>query len=177
VPLAAVTVAQGKIQGALNLRVRRYARADIRPHVNLETTEAGQTGWQVWGDGQSKTLGLEVVVDTTEAGFHQKPQYFAVLHGDFSNRPNEAPLFTAPGWPTGSQGGFSPGTFGFITAVSAESFTYRIICVGQPPFSRSLTPAEAESRRWQITWLGLEAVVGGEPTLDLIKIFLQSASF
>jgi hypothetical protein len=177
VPLVAVTVAQGTIQGALNLRVRRYARTDSRPHVNVETTEAGQTGWQVWGASQGQTFGLEIVVDTTEAGFHQTPQYFAVLHGDFSNQPNEAALFTAPGWPSGSPVGFSPGTFGFITDASAESFTYRVTCVGQPPFSRSLTPAEAESRRWHIAWLGLEAVTGGEPTLDLIKLFLLSATF
>lgn len=177
VPLVALTVAQGTIQGALNLRVRRYARPDIRPHVNLETTEAGQTGWQVWGAEQSASLGLEIVVDTTESGFHQAPQYFAVLQGDFSNRLNESPLMDAPGWPAGSPAGLSPGTSGFITDVKADRFTYRIPCVGQPPFSRSVTPAEAESRGWQITWLGLEAVAGGEPMLDLINIFLLSAAF
>jgi hypothetical protein len=177
VPLVAVTVAQGAIQGALNLRVRRYARPDVRPHVNLETTDAGQTGWQVWGAGQSATLGLEVVVDTTESGFHQGPQYFAVLQGDFSNRPNEPALFADPGWPAGSPPGFSPETLGFITDAKADRFTYRVVCVGQPPFSRSVTPAEAESRGWKITWLGLEAVAAGEPMLDVIKIFLQSAAF
>lgn len=176
VPLVAVTVAQGTIQGELNLRVRRYARRDVRPHVNMEKTEAGGTGWQTWAEGPFSNLGLEVTVDTSEAGFNKEPQYFAVLHGDFSNHANKPPLFANWNLPQETKPAFLPGAFGFITAASATSFTYRIICIGQPPFIGTITPAEAESRGWHITWLGIESGAGSEPSLDLIKIFPLFAS-
>ncbi len=174
VPLVAVTVAQGTIQGGLNLSVRRNARPNVRPHVNYDITEAGQTGWQAWTTEEGAHLGLEVAVDTSEAGFHRKPQYFATLEGDLSNREGEAPLFQGAGWPAEIQPTLSPEVFGFIADVSADGFTYRIVCAGQPPFGRIVTAKEAEDRRWHLTWFGVEPVTGGEPVFDLTKIILHT---
>lgn len=176
VPLAAVTVAGGLAQGGLNLRVRRYARPDVRPHMGFDTTDAGSTGWAVWGLDTKTTIGVDVMVDTTTAGFHQVPQYFAVLRGDFSNRAGEPELFDLPVWATGNQAGFSPGNLGFIAATYVDHFVYRVPCVG-PPFKRTVMPAEAEDRGWQLTWLGLESATGAEPALDFLKLIPLFISF
>jgi hypothetical protein len=162
VPLLQVTVAHGAIQGGLNFRVRRNATSLARSPVSSGSTEPGRTGWRYWehhaqsGLGPAVTrLGLEVTVDTSAAGFSKTPRYLPFLLGDFGSS-----LF--------------PSAFSFITAANSVGFTYRIIRADHLPFGTTISPDEAESRRWTISWVGIEPIVGREPALNLARIFALS---
>ncbi len=162
VPLVQVVVDEaGAIQGEeLDLRARRNAQPFVRPHMGWGITEPGQTGWDSWeeegslGGRTARTLGLEVTVDTTEAGFIKTPYYFAVLQSDASPEP----------WSGDSGSTFFLGNAGFITNPTKESFTYRLLKTDYPPFE-TVSVNEAEQQQWHITWLGLEPVTGCEPPL------------
>jgi hypothetical protein len=168
VPLVQVGVAQGTIQGALDFRVRRYARPLVRPHAGWGASELGRTGWQDWQDGGQQALGLETVVDTAEAGFTKTPYYFVLLQGDFSNKKGE-PIATLDYWPAGTEPAFFGPPAGFISAAARDSFTYRLIG-GTFPFGTPATANQAEQRGWRIFWLGLEPVGGCAPVLDPTQI-------
>jgi hypothetical protein len=177
VPLVQVFVADGVIQGELDFRVRRNARALVRPHIGWGATELDRTRWvervsKVTIDKQQVEVRvLEVEVDTSEAGFTRAPYYFALLQGDFGHRGNgEEPLFESDLWPSSTEPAFFLDTFGFISHAAEESFTYRI--GDQPPFKRIIQPSEAKSRRWRISWLGIEPVTGCEPALNLAWLFV-----
>lgn len=183
-PLVQVTVENGLIVGKLDLRVRRYARPHFRPHMGFGVTEEGRSGWGLWQEGSEddkQDLGLELKVDTAEAGFTKTPFYFPLLQGDFSNQPNREPLFEPDLWPEGKEPMFSLDVLGFIASATNRNFVYRIINAEQPPsnarlfpFARVVTATEAESRRWRVAWLGVEPVSGCEPVLDFARIFSLS---
>jgi hypothetical protein len=176
VPLSQITIANGAMTGGLDFTVRRYTQPLLRPHIDMRVTEEGRSGWKDWLGGPPEVrqeLGLELEVDTSEAGFTGTPFYFAVVQGDFANRPEGPPLFEPNLWPQG-EATFSVDSMGFISTATAKKFIYRILNVGRYPFLRKVTPAEAESRRWRVAWLGLEPVGGCEPTLDVSRIFTLS---
>lgn len=82
VPLATLTfdrLRQGHTLTAVNARSRPLAR----PHIGDGSTPGDATPWQVWdpmtSSEGSAPLGLQVVVDTSTAGFTQVPCYFAWL--------------------------------------------------------------------------------------------------
>lgn len=156
VPLGAVLIKQGMIQGELNFLVRRNAQPLVRPHIGWAETEPGRTGWRSWKAGGGTTLGLKVFVNTSEAGFKHTPSYFALLQGEFNNRADEPPLIEPEAWAAGVKPTFSLDAVGFVTDATATIFTYQVVCVGQFLFKRTITPEEAESRKWMLTWLGIE---------------------
>ena len=172
VPLVQLTMASGAIAGALDLRVRRYTQRLARPHIDARVTEEGRSGWRDWIEGPDNAkvqLGLQLDVDTSEAGFIGTPFYFAALQGDFSNG-GDKPLFEPDLWPTGEVT-FTTDSLGFITAATATSFTYRLFNFERDPFLRQVTAAEAERRRWRVAWFGLESANGCEPARDFSRIF------
>lgn len=175
VPLVQLTIANGVIAGPLDSRVRRYAQPFLRPHIGVGVTEEGQSGWRDWVEGTGEArqeLGLELKVNTFEAGFIRAPIYFPPLQGDFSNE-RDKPLFEPDLWPQGEPA-FSLDSLGFVTGATTESFIYRILNIGQDPFVRKVTAGEAERRRWRVFWLGLEPVRGCEPMVALSRVFTLS---
>ena len=79
VPLA--TLASDE-QGTLTLTAEnRRSRPLARPHIGYGSTPADATPWQVWDywSGDPIPLGLQIIVDTSTAGFTEVPCYFAWL--------------------------------------------------------------------------------------------------
>jgi len=152
VPLIQVIVANGVVHGGLDLRVRRNARALVRPHFGSGTTESGRTGWQEWA------AGIEVLVDTAEAGFTRTPYYFPVLHADFG--------------PSGKALSSFPDSLGFVAQATPTRFTYRFIKAEALLPGLSVSSASAEEHGWTISWLGVEPVTGCAPAL--LRIFSLS---
>ena len=147
IPLVNVKVSDGKIQGALDLRVRRNVHRFVRPHIATGATEPGRTGWKPFG---SHVPSIQVTVDTSAAGFTQMPMYFAVLTGNF-----ETIEFSNMGatWPKGA--------CCFIADATPSGFTYKIVAAHDP--QRRIYPSTAESRGWALQWLGLQTVDGCSP--------------
>ena len=171
VPLVQITVANGTLSGTPDLRVRRYTQPFVRPHIDVRTTEEGRSGWRDWIEGApsaQQELGLEIEVDTSDAGFLGTPRYFGTLQGNFSQG-QDAPLFEPDLWPR-DEATFALDQLGFISTAKVNSFTYRILNVGGAPFLRKVSAAEAERRGWRLAWLGLEAVKGCEPAMDASAI-------
>jgi hypothetical protein len=175
VPVVQITVANGAMNGAPDVRVRRYTQPFVRPHIDVRVTDEGRSGWRDWVEGAPSAqqgLGLELDVDTSEAGFLRTPFYFGALQGDFG-RGQDPPLFEADPWPQG-EATFPLEAMGFIAAANVDGFTYRILNMHGAPFVRNVSPAEAERRGWRIAWCGLEPVKGSEPTVDVSRIFSLS---
>jgi hypothetical protein len=147
IPLVTVVVANATVLGSLDLRVRRNTRRLVRPHVGMGTTEPGRTGWRPWQPSAVTTDGIEVVVDTSEAGFLSTPYYFAVLEGFDAVR-----------------------DLGFVTQATGSSFTFGYVLGGEGIDAGISDAAEAEDSEWTVTWLGLEPAGGCEPVLDLAKL-------
>lgn len=173
VPLVQVTAKDGVIQTDLDFRVQRKARPLVRPHMGWDTTEPGRTGWRVWRTGY-RQLGLEVAVDTSEAGFTRTPHYFATLQGDFSRLPvGESSWFPDLG-SAEIENSFFLDNFHFITQAGPESFIYRLIMLEGFPFGESVSVTEAENREWTLSWLGLEPVAGCGPGVDPLNLYFPS---
>ena len=160
VALIQVTVSGRVIQGEIDTRVRRYVRPLVRPHTAWGVTEPGRSGWREWGTN----FGLELVVNTEEAGFVRQPHYFATLSGEFD----------VPGFGTGktSLTLYSDGAR-FIADPTPDRFTYRIIrteadrhSFGPPP-----TPLEAEDRSWSLFWIGIEPLPSCESGFRMANAF------
>jgi hypothetical protein len=180
VPLVRVVVANGVIQGSLGLRVRRYARALVRPHIGAGSTEPGRTAWRPW-TAQHVVLGLEVTVDTTEAGFTSTPCYFAQLRGDVTASPRLVVPELSPvrhlahrSAATGAPPSSPTVAVGFVAAATPTGFTYRVPLAQLPPLGVPLSRAQALRRGWSVEWLGVEPVVGGEPAPDRARLFALS---
>ena len=164
VPVVLLQAADGTLQGELDGRVRRYARAMRRPHVGRGVTEPGQ--WESWTEPGQENLGIRVSVDTADAGFRTTPAYLAFLQGDFAGLATPADPET---WSFGAGAVFSPAHFGFLSGASADGFTYRILS-GAPPFGLPATAAEAKERTWSVCWIGVEPAPEAEPGLGVISI-------
>jgi hypothetical protein len=175
VPVAQVTVANGAIVGTPDMRVRRYTQPLVRPHIDVRATDEGRSGWRTWVEGSpsaQQELGLELEVNTSEAGFLRTPFYFGVLQGDFSQG-GDPPLFEGNPWPEGVAS-FPLEAMGFIATANVDRFRYRILNIHGAPFLRSVPAAEAERRGWRVAWCGLEPVKGCEPAVDVSRIFTLS---
>jgi hypothetical protein len=134
--ILATAIVQGQtIVGALDLRARRPLRPLAGgPHVARGATAAARTGWAVWSEPNHPQLGLQVTVDTSEAGFRTTPHYFASLvrDGDVMDEP-----------------------FAWIHSASSESFVLRIS--GQAaPWGLTETPEAAEEKGFIASWIGIE---------------------
>jgi hypothetical protein len=153
VPLAVAEISGGQVD-ELDLRVRRYARPLERPYIASGVTEPGRTGWAEWKVGDT-VLGLQVTVDTSEAGFVETPFYFPSLHADASllagdlNDPQLKEMDLS----------FSPQAYQFVASPGESSFIYRII-----RREAALSASEANDREWYVSWFGLEPVRGCRPS-------------
>jgi hypothetical protein len=160
VPLAVIRSAAGQII-AVDDRVRRYTQSLVRPHSGVGITEPGRTGWRTWVDAVTETtLGLEVEVDTSAAGFTAVPQYFPTLYADIRaviGRKIEGVPKDGKADPSVA---ITPGARGFISETTADHFIFRLFV------SDELTPFDVEKAEWHIGWLGLQAMGGCEPSKD-----------
>ena len=179
-PLGRVVVANGVIQGSPDLRVRRYARALVRPHIGAGSTEPGRTAWRPW-TAQHVVFGLEVTVDTTEAGFTRTPCYFAQLRGDVTASPRLVVPELSPvmhpahrSATVGAPPSSSAVSLGFVATGGPNGFTYRVPLGRLLPLGMPLSRDQALRRGWSVEWLGIESVAGGEPALDRSAIFTPS---
>jgi hypothetical protein len=148
IPLVKVVVVNGALQGSLDLRVRRNTRRLVRPHIGMGTTEPGRTGWLPWQASGLTTQGMEVVVDTSDAGFLQTPYYFAAVEGDGAVE-----------------------ELGFVTKATASSFTFGYVLPEDAIEPGVTGAANAETKEWTVSWIGLESAGGCEPPLDLLSLF------
>lgn len=156
IPLVAVQIHQGAVFGNPELRVRRYARRLLRPHIGFGLTEPGRTLWT--GDDRAALI---TKVDTSEAGFTRTPYYFALLRLDA-----RAPA-------TGSLVSFqSP--VGFVRETGRNGFTYGVLRGAELPMMSNQALDAYLPQRAGIVWLGIEPVAGCEPKLDFRRIFLLS---
>lgn len=170
VPLARAVVAQGKLVGSLDLRVRRLARRMVRPHIGRGITATGATNWVDATGLKTPVLWLQADVDTSEAGFLKTPRYFAALcrRGPARKHPRPGSLDAAAGAFRAAPS-FSLDGPGFITKATPNKFTYRVPR-GALPFGVDLTASEAEAGGWVVAWLGIESVAGCQPQLNLSAI-------
>jgi hypothetical protein len=160
VPLASVVVYDGRIRHGPDLRVRRTTRPLVRPHIGRGETEAGRTGWQYnIEDTASPDFGLFVNVDTSAAGFTYAPLYFAQVIGDFSAPPRERNLAEF-----GPHAALSLGSQVFIARSNQAEFTLRVT-----PHT-AVDAEEAERRRWQVVWIGMESMGGCVPSMIWLQL-------
>jgi len=86
VVLGAVSVLNCKLAAAVDLAPRRSALPERQPYLYAGRTPATGTGWELWevdGHGPGDLpLGVQVRVDTSEAGFGNTPQYQAQVLGE-----------------------------------------------------------------------------------------------
>lgn len=161
VPLASVIVEGGMIQNGPDLRVRRTTRPLARPHIGRGETEAGRTGWQYNIENTaSPDFGLFVNVDTSAAGFTHAPLYFAQVIGDFSN-PQRGRTLGA----FGRRAALSLGSQVYIARSSQAGFTLRV-----GPHA-AVDADDAERRRWQVVWIGIEPMAGCLPSMVWLQLF------
>ncbi len=169
IPLVQINILDGIIQGALDFRARRYTQPFVRPHMAWGTTEKRRTGWNVWTGkndspiGVDPEQGLEVKVDTSDAGFTKNPFYFAILDRSVEEKQNNS----ANSDTTDMESTLFLDGLRFITDADREGFTYRIF----QPESTLPKPEEAERLGWSLFWLGVEPVTGCEPAFNLQLAF------
>ncbi len=132
------------------------ARPQARPRIAFGRTVAGQTAWQSWmlPSSQPVELGLQVRIDTRDAGFQQMPCYFAWLDGSISFADNDQSVrFPLP-------------AFINLTAERSNEFTFRALLfqfLRSPGFTPGIAqarrinlPAFANQNRLTVCWLGIE---------------------
>jgi hypothetical protein len=89
VPILVATLTNNTLTNNKTVSVRRYAASQFhpqaRPRIASGQTVPGQTAWRTWtvlienNGANSDDLGLEVDIDTSDAGFQRTPCYFAWL--------------------------------------------------------------------------------------------------
>jgi hypothetical protein len=162
IPLAMVEVSGGALQGQPDERVRRYARRATTPLIGWGSTEAGQTGWTIKDQDQPKveSLWLEVMVDTSAAGFTQTPDYFALLCGYGVNNPERLKTDQAIQEALASvEATVFLSHLSFIRYQTPLGFYYHVLrqsdkLPGVPGVH--VNDAQAEQLRWRIYWIGVE---------------------
>ena len=127
----------------------RKARALSRPHIVSGATIAGATQWKTWSIpfGRGQTIGFQVTIDTSAAGFTEVPCYFAWLQGQL--------------WKLDVKENILAVSFDHIDGVTRSGFTFRfIILIEDLTRSRQLTGQAAvnflQKQKAYISWLGIQ---------------------
>jgi hypothetical protein len=164
VPLAAAKVTGGRIQAPLNLRVRRYAKRMVRPHIGMGFIEPEEAEWRHWragadSGGSGLAVGIELSVDTSEAGFTQTPHYFAwlLLEPTYLYEHVNPIAFSTAMLNTSPMNGMS-----YITHPTRNSFVFRVWTGMHSNFI-------ACSDFLGISWCGIQPMLGCEPRLDILR--------
>ncbi len=133
------------------LFVPDLARPLAKPHLANGATIPGATVWAPWrvgGTGNEMTLGMETVVDTSEAGFTKTPCYFASLQG----LDDELKDFKGP-----------TVIFTHIAAPKPDQFTFRVMLPNRAyaiilERLRSLATVYRRENLAYVCWLGCESL-------------------
>lgn len=153
-PRAGVPLAAFSKRVKVPLPVPRVVRPYARPYIATGITDPNATDWQLWqgltvvDHPENVNLGIEVMVDTSTAGFTQTPYYFAWLGGgawgaftanyilDFLPRVDQE----------------TPATFRFcVFAVNIAS-----TLAASPSNSLPDLVALARQRKLHVCWLGIQ---------------------
>lgn len=127
--------------------VASAARPIAKPYVaNGETIPGGTvwTAWKVGGVGNEITIGLQTVVDTSEAGFTRPPCYFAWLQGADANLAGlrqASAIFTSIADPAPDEF-----TFRILVSVQAAGLEVRAAVIRRAPFLAHVCWLGCESR-------------------------------
>jgi hypothetical protein len=160
VPLAKITVAEGRIQGRLNTRVRRTVRPLARPFIASGSTDPGNTGWHDRSEGAARFV--EATVDTSVAGF-TRPFYFGRLNVNGGD-----PAGAAPGAGASALG---LDALTFIRNPGSGAFTFAILVQQSLQPGLAISAEAAERRQWTVDWFGMEPVSGCEPVASSLRVF------
>jgi hypothetical protein len=152
VPLCSVTVLKGIIQGAVDTRVRRYARRLVRPRVETGVTDVEREAWRTQWWNESDLRGRARTVSTADAGFTSVPLYFAEL---------VAPQPSSSGHSPDEIAGAIAKAQGHIARTSIDSFEYRLIV----PEGFVI-----DMESWVVSWIGVEPLAGCPPSADFLKL-------
>lgn len=153
--LAIIEVVDCRLYSTPAVGPRRELAADLSPYMQSGSTAAGATVWRLY-PATGAVLGVETMVDTSEAGFRRVPVYTAVVLGA---RELEA-----------STNGLPPALIdGAATVVAPQptAFVLRVMLtrdVSMPPYvlnpSHRLNPQLPDLLTkhlgWYVAWMGLE---------------------
>ena len=160
VPLLAAQPTSKGLTG-LDLSVRRYARALVRPHIAAGATEATQP-WEPWEElGGQFRLGVQTRVDTSDAGFVGRPTYLATLRA--------APkTFAALGQNL---------LFTSVANPAADGFIFRVAQGRRVDVE--FAPSAIDTAALRVDWIGVEPVSGcvplAQPQFVVQQILLRRA--
>jgi hypothetical protein len=129
---------------------RLPARSLARPRLQTGATIPGATAWEPWlvplGEGPGELLGVQVVVDTSSAGFTDIPCYFAWVQGAVGDE-RARPVLAAH--------------LAHLDSLTPTSFRVRLWLPWRP--GRVLEPdALARREGLSICWLGIQASTSSE---------------
>jgi hypothetical protein len=152
VPLPRISVhANGRVLAADPVEMR--ARPLARPRIATGSTTPGSSGWELWErlDDPATTLGFQITIDTSVAGFTRVPCYFASLEG--------------PRWRVLADGS-DPSLLlisDHIVHDSPTGFTFRVFAGLEQPDNRQPNAqrlpafqAFAREHRLSVHWLGIQ---------------------
>ncbi|HBY98942.1 MAG: hypothetical protein M5U01_28150 [Ardenticatenaceae bacterium] len=144
-------------QSQISTTGRQLARPEARPRLGSGATIPGSTPWQLWELTMLQgtvTLGFQVKIDTSAAGFTEVPCYFAWLQGPLWN-PRDKQLLPAP--------------LEHIDAASISGFTFRLLMPTMPVLSLGERGGEvanddfenrflafAQKQKLFVCWLGIQ---------------------
>jgi len=84
--LARAEVLNCKLAQPLSIRERRNSKVAAQPYIAAGNTPEKSTPWQLWKElnesGEEVVVGVQVDVDTSDAGFRQTPAYSARVGGN-----------------------------------------------------------------------------------------------
>jgi hypothetical protein len=158
VPLCSLTVENKTIKGAIETRVRRYARRLVRPHLAAGRTDADAALWQPWWN-RGILDGYFQQVDTSDAGFTAAPQYFAELVPVKPSRNHSITDVVAA----------LASAHGHIKQTSRDGFVFQAVVPEQ--FRRDLMDT------WAVSWVGVQPMAGCPPSLDLKRLLTLAGHF
>jgi hypothetical protein len=149
--LAKAWIKNCQLSRPLCLAVRRNARPSQQPYIVSGQTEAGNTAWTLWQVGNKK-LGVQTVVDTSQARFRTTPSYVAHVAGERYLASSPGPLLA----------------IGFSAMVDAtpEQFTLQVLLPAMNQVQANVNPASLRNQQapgivntlgWQVVWAGIEA--------------------
>jgi hypothetical protein len=128
--LARALVAAGAIKGAIDTTIQTRAATMRQQRIWSDTTASGQTGWS---DSDSKIVpGIQVNIDTSDAGFLTTPTYIAQVSGGASLAAQS------------------------ISSADNTGFTFQLYFPASLLGVNVPNAAKAESSGWTVTWFAAE---------------------